>query len=126
MKLFCTFSNEESLDSNLDIIKTRYNILNNKIFVLKADNGEYLCTYNLDQYNISGGLIEGTILAHRKKSSNTLYTINSLNILIKKLNNGKLDPNYEINWDDYKNCILLTQNQELKQLNTQLFKIISL
>lgn len=126
MKLFCTFSKEELLENNLDIIKNRYNILNNKIFILKADNGEYICTYNIDHYNISSDLIEGTILTHRKKETNSIYTINALNCLIKQLNNNVLDKNFTIDWENYKNSILLTQNNQLKQLNTQLYKIISL
>jgi hypothetical protein len=126
VKLFCTFSQEELLEDNLDIIKNRYNILNNKIFVLKADNGEYICTYNIDQYNTTGNLIEGTILAHRKKEFNCIYSLNSLNILIKSLNNGILDKNYPINWNEYKDSFLLTQNGEFKRLNTKLYKIISL
>ena len=48
----------------------------------------------------------------RKKDSNTLYTINSLNELIKKLNNGVLDTSYSINWNDYKNTILLTDSDK--------------
>ena len=126
MKLFCTFCNIESLDDHLQVIKKSYNILNNKIFVLEADNGEHICTYNIDQYNTSNNIIEGTILAHRKKDTNSIYTINALNMLIKSLNNNKLDSNYEVEWSNYKNCFLLTQNNELKQLNTKLYKIISL
>ena len=33
-KLFCTFTTEEALEPTLDIIKTQYQILFNKIFVL--------------------------------------------------------------------------------------------
>jgi hypothetical protein len=65
-----------------------------------------------------------TILVHRKKDFNVLYTINSLNELIKQLNNGIVDTNYPINWQHYKNSILLTQHDELKQLKTRIYKII--
>jgi DNA-directed RNA polymerase subunit L len=67
-----------------------------------------------------------TILVHRKKESNTLYTINALNELIKKLNDGVVDVNYRINWQHYKNTILLTQHDELKQLRTKIYKIVEL
>ena len=46
--------------------------------------------------------------------------------LIKQLNDNKLDLNYKVNWEDYKNSILLTQNNTFKKQNTQLFKVISL
>jgi hypothetical protein len=65
-------------------------------------------------------------LVHRKKESNTLYTINALNTLIKELNDGYLDPNYRVDWNDYRNCILLTRGNELKRINTRLHKIVEL
>lgn len=125
-KLFCTFCQLDELDSNLEVIKNRYNILYNKIFVLQTDNKEYAITYNIDNFNTNGTLIEGTISVHRKKEFNVLYTINALNALIKQLNDNKLDLNYKVNWEDYKNSILLTQNNTFKKQNTQLFKVISL
>ena len=70
--------------------------------------------------------MENTILIHRKKESNTLYTINALNDLIKKLNGGIVDPAYKINWQQYHNCILLTQHGDVKQLNTRIYKIVEL
>jgi hypothetical protein len=71
-------------------------------------------------------LPENTILVHRKKDSNTLYTINALNELIKGLNNGIVDTRYPINWQHYKNTILLTQHDELKQLKTKIYKKVEL
>jgi hypothetical protein len=67
-----------------------------------------------------------TILVHRKKESNTLYTINALNELIKSLNRGVVDPSFRIDWQHYKNSILLTQHNELKTLNTKIYKIVDL
>ena len=125
-KLFCTFSTEEGLDDVLNNIQERYKIIYNKIFVLysKSQN-EYMCTYNVDFGNVSN-FIENTILVHRKKETNTLYTINALNTLIKSLNNGELDTSYRVNWNDFRNCILLTKGPELKRVNTKLYKIIEL
>jgi len=96
----------------------------NKIFVLYVkSNDEYVCTYNVDQGNISN-LPDNTIMVHRKKETNTLYTINALNELIKKLNGGVVDTSYRVNWLHYKNSILLTQNNELNQLNTKIHQIL--
>ncbi len=125
-KLFCTFSTEETLDDVLTSIREKYRIVYNKIFVLysKSQN-EYICTYNVDFGNVST-FLDNTILVHRKKETNTLYTINALNTLIKELNDGKLDNSFKINWSDYRNCILLTKGPELKRINTKLFNIIEL
>jgi len=125
-KLFCTFSSKDGLEDTLKEINREYTILYKKIFVLASpDSEEYMCTYNIE---IEGGqtkILPNTILLHRKKDSNTLYTINALNTLIKKLNNGVLDVTYPINWQDYKNSVLLTQGDDLKKLNTTIHKIVA-
>ena len=69
---------------------------------------------------------EDTILVHRKKHTNTLYTINAMNIIIKMNNNGVLDKTYQLNWELYKNTILLSNDDELNKLPTKVYKIISL
>ena len=125
-KLFCTFTDQEGLDSLLEQIQRSYSIMYNKIFVLYVkSNDEYVCTYNVDQGNVSG-LPENTIMVHRKKETNTLYTINTLNELIKKLNGGIVDTSYRVEWPHYRNSILLTQHNELKQLKTKIFKILDI
>ena len=125
-KLFCTFSTEDQLDEVLSTIKSKYKIIYNKIFVLYSKSqDEYICTYNVDLANVSN-FLDNTILVHRKKESNTLYTINALNTLIKELNGGHLDTSYRVNWNDYTNCILLTKGPELKRVNTKLHQIIEL
>ena len=123
-KLFCTFATEDELDTVLEVIKDKYNIIYNKIFILYSKSqDEYILTYNVDFGNVSS-FLPNTILVHRKKESNTLYTINALNTLIKELNGGVLDTTYRINWPDFRNCVLLTKGSELKRINTKLFKII--
>lgn len=125
-KLFCTFTTEADLDTLVETIKGKYTILYNKIFVLHSkSNDEYICTYNVDFGNVAN-FLDNTILVHRKKESNTLYTINALNTLVRELNSGFADPNYRVNWNDYRNCILLTRGTELKRINTKLHKIIEL
>lgn len=125
-RLFCTFSTADNLDSTINDIKNRYTILYNKMFVLYSKNeDEFAITYNVDLGNVSD-FLPGAILVHRKKETKTLYTINALNLLIKELNNGVLNNKFQIKWEDYRNCILLTKGPELRKLNTQLYKIIEI
>jgi hypothetical protein len=125
-KLFCTFVPLTEVDSFIKEITSEYTILYNKIFVLHIkSNDEYVCTYNVDQPNINN-IPENTILVHRKKESNSLYTINALNELIKSLNSGVVDTNFRINWQHYKNTILLTQQGDLKLLRTKIYDIVEL
>ena len=125
-KLFCTFTDLEGLDSLIEDIKSKYTIIYNKLFVLEiVGKDEFVVTYNVEQANV-GSIPDNTILVHRKKESNTLYTINALNELIKRLNGGVVDTNYQVDWQHYKNCILLTQHNDLNQLNTKIHRIIDL
>jgi len=127
-KLFATFTKKEDLQETIETITSRYTILFDKIFILESqDSDELICTYNIDPGNLnSTTILPNTILLHRKKDSNTLYTINALNTLIKTLNNGVADPNYKIEWTDYKNTILLTTGPDLRKLETTIYKIINL
>ena len=126
-KLFCTFTKKEDLQVTITDIKSRYDVIYSKIFVLETDNNnEYVCTYNIDSDNINkSNILPNTILMHRRKECNVLYTINSLNKLVETLNNGVRDNNYKINWKDYENSILLTQNNNFVQLKTKLYDIIN-
>ena len=125
-KLFCTFVPLDGVDSFIEVISSQYTILYNKIFVLHIkSNDEYVCTYNVDQPNVNN-IPDNTILVHRKKESNTLYTINALNELIKSLNEGIVDTNFRIDWQHYKNTVMLTQQGDLKLLRTKIYQIVEL
>jgi hypothetical protein len=126
-KLFCTFSPKDKLEEVLDTIKSEYVIMYGKIFVLESeDSDEFLCTYNIEVQDRTTRVLPNTILLHRKKETNTLYTINSLNLLIKSLNEGILDTSFRIEWQNYKNTVLLTQGEDLRKLSTKIYKIVNL
>ena len=127
-KLYCTFTTLEDVESLIKKIQTSYVILFNKIFVLESLDGEkIMLTYNVDMNNSAkDSMVDNTILVHRKKQTNTLYTINALNELIKSLNNGYLDKSFTINWNDYRNCILLIQTEGFNRIDTKVREIINL
>ena len=112
-KLFATFSKKEDIETTLETIKGRYTILFNKIFILESkDSDELICTYNIDPGNLS--------------STTVLPNTNALNTLIKTLNGGVVDPKFMVNWNDYKNTILLTNGPDLRKLETSIYKIVNL
>jgi len=126
-RLYCTFTDVESLNHIRETIQRSYVIMFGKIFVLEdVDNGKIMMTYNVDTANSAyDGIIDDTILVHRKKQTNTLYTINALNELIRDLNRGVLDKRFPINWNDYRNCILLVQSEGFNRINTKVKNIIN-
>ena len=127
-RLYCTFTTLDEYEEIVNTIQSSYVILFNKIFILESLNKDkIMLTYNVDMGNSKvSNIIDNTILVHRKKQTNTLYTINALNELIKSLNNGYLDKTYAINWDDYKNCILLIQADGFNKIDTKIREIINL
>lgn len=125
-KLFCTFTSLEDLETLISDLTRAYTIMYNKMFVLHVKStDEYVVTYNVEQGNVEG-IPMNTILVHRKKENNVLYTVNALNEVIKRLNNGVVDTNFRVDWQHYRNSILITNQGELKQLNTKVYKIIDL
>ena len=127
-RLYCTFATLDDFEEVINHIKLSYVILFNKIFVLESLDGEtIMLTYNVDMNNSSSeSMVDNTILVHRKKQTNTLYTINALNELIKSLNNGVIDKSFAVNWNDYKNCILLIQTEGFNRIDTKIKEIINL
>ena len=127
-RLYCTFTTPDNIEEITSTIQTSYVILFIKIFVLESLDGEkIMLTYNVDMNNSnSSSIIDNTILVHRKKQTNTLYTINALNELIKDLNNGVLDKRFPIEWNNYKNCILLVQTEGFNKIDTKVKEIINL
>ena len=127
-RLYCTFTTSDDVGEIVKKIQLSYVILFNKIFVLESLDGEkIMLTYNVDMNNSSSeSMVDNTILVHRKKQTNTLYTINALNELIKSLNNGVLDKKFPIEWENYKNCILLIQAEGFNRIDTKVKEIISL
>ena len=125
-QLLCTFTTKDGLDNTVKEITNTYTIVFNKIYVLQNEDNikELICTYNVDTTeNIDYNKVEGTISLHRKKYSNTLYTINALNECIKNLNNGILNPKFMITWENFKNMLLITNSDGLNKINTRIYKI---
>ena len=129
-QLLCTFTDIKNYSSTILGVTKFYNVVFGKVYLLQnKDNvDELLLTYNIDADKVdTSNFYQNTISVHRKKDSNTLYTINSLNQLIKKLNNGMLDTNYPVNWRNYENMVLLTDpTSGVKTIPTKLYQIIKI
>ena len=126
-QLLCTFTTKENLEIVLSEIVSSYQIIFDKVYVLQNEENveELMCTYNVDSSNpVDYNSVENTISLHRKKFTNTLYTINGLNEVIASLNNGLMDSKFIVPWDEFKNTLLITNSDGLKKINTRIFKII--
>jgi len=127
-RLYCTFTTLDTYKEVVNTIQSSYVILFDKLFVLESlDKEKIMITYNVDMNNSAiNSMVDNTILVHRKKQTNTLYTINALNELIKSLNNGVIDKSFAVNWNDYRNCILLIQTEGFNRIDTKIKEIINI
>ena len=126
-QLLCTFAIRSRIDDITRIIMECNDILYNKIYVFENlnDDSQLICTYNISYED--GHLSEdipNTISLHRKKQTNTLYSINALNEVIRSLNNGVLDKKFPVPWEQYQNTLLLTNENGLNKIPTKLYQII--
>ena len=121
-QLLCTFTPRNRLDDILELIIECNDILYDKIYVFQNgnDHNQLICTYNVEyEDDYVSENIPNTISLHRKKQSNTLYTINALNEVIRELNNGVLDKRFPIPREDYHNSLLLTNEAGLNKIPTK-------
>ena len=126
-QLLCTFTKKDGFYETMDVIIACNEIVFDKIFVFENgnDNQQLICTYNVEYDEDFMQGIQDTISLHRKKHTNTLYTINALNDLIRELNNGKLDKSFSIEWENYKNSLLLTNDNGLNKIPTKIHTIVN-
>ena len=124
-QLLCTFAHPSDLNIVTEYIQQNYEIPERRIFIFSnanADDSLY-CTYNASMSDRRG---QNTISIHRKKETNTLYTVNALNEIIIAANNGVLDKAFMVDWTLYRNSLLLTNEEALRRIQLQLVRRIDL
>ena len=127
-QLLCTFAIRSRIEDITRIIMECNDILYNKIYVFENlnDDSQLICTYNVSYED--GHLSEdipNTISLHRKKQTNTLYSINALNEVIRSLNNGVLDKSFTIEWENFQNTLLLTNENGLQKIVTKIHTVVN-
>ena len=125
-QLLCTFTSKSKLNEIIDIIVSCNDILYDKIYVFenKNDSSQLICTYNVEFIDNFEENIIDTISLHRKKQSNTLYTINALNEVIREKNGGVLDKSYMVDWNEFENTLLLTNEMGLQKIPSKIYQIV--
>ena len=123
-QLLCLFTTKGELDKSVEFVLNQYILTNPNVFVLenKINEGKLYITFNVEKGSSAIDSEWKTILVHRKKQSNTIYTINALNEVVKSKTGGILDNSYMIDWDEFKNCIITTSSIGYKKIPTKVFK----
>jgi len=127
-QLLCLFTIKDELDKSVDFILTNYTLINPNVFILenKSRIEEAFITFNVEKGSTAIQSEWKTILVHRKKQSNTIYTINALNEVVKSKTGGQIDNSFIIDWEEFRNCILTTSNYGYKKIPTKVYKTLNL
>ena len=123
---FIVTDDVNQIQEEVEFIVNNIEITNNLIFLLEdQENPEKkIITYN--------AIVEKgkpfnprlyTMRMHRKKQTNTLYTINALNMAVALEHDGQTGKNLKLNWEEYSNSILLTAGKELRVHPVEVSKI---
>ena len=112
-----TFVSKNKILSFLEELNTRFHINYDKIYVysISSNEKEYLVTFKtFDKDKFIKKLSNSTIM-HVK--NNCIFSINALNKLIELNYDFEKEKPYnevEINWDEYKDSLIIITNGELK------------
>jgi len=127
-QLLCTFTDSSKYQDVIEKITNVYELIDNRLFVFANEKNlrELYLTFNIEKKSNNKVKYPNTISVHRKKQTNTLYTLNAMNRLIEDENEGVFDKTYQLNWELYKNSIILINDIGVKIVPLKLFSIINL
>ena len=133
--LLATFCKSRDVRDIINVIGDSFEVVGAKIFVLQdeSDRHKKILTYNIVKEDIVfSEVIKNTISLHRKKETNTLYTLNALNEVVMEQNDGQIDPQFSVDWEPHRNTLLVTYkddetgDQILRRIETRLINIVNL
>ena len=124
-QLLCTFSNAKDFRATAEEIRKFYEVYSNRIFAfLNAQTPkEVYLTYNVLNMRKDAPKFPNTILIHRKKQTNTLYTLNAMNRLIEE-EHGCADKTYQVNWKLYENSLIITGDVSIRIIPLKISSIL--
>ena len=125
-QLLCTFSTVKTFRQTVEDIKKFYNVQNSRFFVFlnEANPKEVFVTYNILNDGKEFPKFPNTISIHRKKQTNTLYTLNAMNQIIRDENGGEFDKTFSVNWTLYQNSLIITGEPSLRVVTIKILEII--
>lgn len=114
-----TFVKKSKILSFLELLKYEYKVNIGKVFIYSIDTNkyEYLVTFKTYDKDIFIKNLPNATVMHIKNGC--LFSINALNKLIEKENSDSDKPNneYVVNWDDYRDKLIILTNGELCMSN---------
>jgi hypothetical protein len=126
---FITTDSEDAIEAEVHFIVNELSLTNNYIFLLQNKNTpeKKILTYNA--ITESGKKFNPrlhTMRIHRKKQTNTLYSINALNAAISEQHGGEVGKHLKLDWEEYSNSLLLTIGKKLQVHPIEVLKIFKI
>lgn len=124
-QLLCTFSTTTDFKKHIQEILEFYEVYNKRIFAFSnvKNPKEIFLTYNVLNMHRDAPKFPNTILIHRKKQTNTIYTLNAMNRLIEE-ENGSLDKTYQVNWQLYENSLIITGDVSVRIIPLKIYSVV--
>ncbi len=126
---FIVSDDPDFLTAEVEFIVNNLDLTNNYIFLLqqKENPEKKILTYNtLPKKGQPFNPRLYTIRVHRKKQTNTLYTINALNAAVAEQHEGKRGKDLPVDWERYRDSLLLTQSSNLSINPIEVVKIFKI
>ena len=123
---FMKTHDQEAILAEVQYIAESFEVTNKLIFLLEdeSDPERKIITYNVLGTPTNPRLF--TLRIHRKRKTNTLYTINALNKAVALENDGATGKHLKLDWEKYSNSALLTTRNELQVVPVKLLKIFKI
>jgi hypothetical protein len=126
---FLTTEEDQQIHDEVQFIADHLNLTAPYIFLLRnvSDPSKKILTYNAQtERGKSFNPRLYTMRLHRKKQTNTLYTINALNLALAMEHEGATGRHLKLDWEKYTNTMLLTQGKKLQTYPIEVVKIFKI
>tara|TARA_B100000212_G_C27313799_1_gene506967 strand:- start:82 stop:525 length:444 start_codon:yes stop_codon:yes gene_type:complete len=126
---FLETDDEGIIMKEVEEIVNNLSLTNKYIFLLqlREEPHKKILTYNaITEKNQPFNPRLYTIRIHRKKQTNTLYTINALNAAIASQHEGKTGKHLKLDWDEYKDSLILSTHKKLNVHPIEVVKIFKI
>lgn len=111
--LICTFVNKNRIISFIEFVKNVLHIKNVSVYSTEDNKDEYIVIFNTFRRLRFQGLLKYSRTIHFKNGS--IFSINAINELIRRIYGKDVNVNeYEIDWNEYSNKLIVLANGELK------------
>lgn len=126
---FLVTEEDEIIQREVEFLAENMSLSNNYIFLLRCvdEPTKKILTYNA--FVEKGRKFHPSLYTtrvHRKKQTNTIYTINALNLAVAEQHDGKTGRDLKLDWSQYENTLLLSQGKKLQVHPIEVVKIFKI